>query len=90
MIRPLGDGERIVVAWAERASGPGWFNRLIWYLVRDRAGALRIEAIQPEDQSVPLSVLHATAATLTADLTAWARAAVPTHDADTTRKDSPK
>lgn len=97
MIHPLADGDRIVVALAERASGPGWLNPLVWYLVRDRNGALRIEAIQPEDQTVPLRVLQATAAKLTAELTAWTRATVPDpharHNAivtpDTTGKDTP-
>lgn len=43
--------DRIVTAWPEYVSGPGWANRPIWVIVRDGNGKLRMECIQPEDQT---------------------------------------
>lgn len=48
MIR-LAANEHIVHAWGERASGPGWSNQPTWVLVREAAGKLRIECVQPQD-----------------------------------------
>lgn len=49
--------EHVVVAWAENASGPGWANRLVWVLLRDGNGKLRLEDIQREEMSYRMSVL---------------------------------
>jgi len=47
----------IVAAWAERCSGPGWSNTIIWYLERDEMGTLRVEAIQPNEQTAEMMEL---------------------------------
>lgn len=46
----LEDRDTIVTAWAESCGGPGWSNRVIWVLVRDGMGSLRMECLQPKEQ----------------------------------------
>jgi hypothetical protein len=41
----------VVTAWAERPKGPGWANALVLVLFRDRDGTLRVEAVQPGEQT---------------------------------------
>ncbi len=55
-------GDRIVTAWAERCHGPGWSNPIVWLLVRDAAGKLRIDGVQPNEQSEGMLTLHGVAA----------------------------
>jgi hypothetical protein len=50
--------KEIVAAWAEPCSGPGWANTPLWYLVRDVSGALRIECLQPDEQTREMLVLY--------------------------------
>ena len=66
----LNDGDRIVTAWAEHATGPGWSNQLVWVLVRERTGGLREEAIQPEDQTTEMQTLFWVCEAATKALTA--------------------
>jgi len=48
----LSEHDRIVVAYARKASGPGWSNRPLWVIVEDRiTGRMREECIQPQQQS---------------------------------------
>ena len=47
----------IMTAWAEACHGPGWANQPVWVLVKDDAGALKIECIQPEDQTAAIGWL---------------------------------
>ena len=49
---------QIVTAWAESASGPGWANQPVWVLVRERCGKLRIECLQPDEQSRDIHTLY--------------------------------
>ncbi len=58
----------IIVAWAERCSGPGWSNSIIWYLTRDHAGNLSIHDIQPAKMSVTMRALFNTSAVVQQDL----------------------
>lgn len=53
----LGEGKRIVTAWAENCSGPGWKNQIIWVLIQEVSGLLRQEALQPEDQTAGMRAL---------------------------------
>ena len=46
----LSQRDRIVCAYAERSSGPGWFNLPLIVVIRDGNGRLREEYIQPKDQ----------------------------------------
>lgn len=54
----LGKHDRIVTAYAQRASGPGWSNSPLWVIVRDGDGKLREECIQPEERTAPLHWLY--------------------------------
>lgn len=47
----INDGDYIVTAWAEPASGPGWANRPVWVLVRNRNGEHRVECLQPSEHT---------------------------------------
>lgn len=48
--------EHVVTAWGERCAGPGWANHPVWVLIRDvRDGKLRIDCVQPADQSDAMS-----------------------------------
>lgn len=56
----VADKRHIVCAWAERASGPGWSNSLVWYITRDGNGVLRQECLQPDEQSHDIRLLYET------------------------------
>lgn len=46
----IAEDEDVVMAWAEKASGPGWSNIPVWVLIRqDFTGRLRIECLQPDE-----------------------------------------
>lgn len=70
----LGEGDSIVTAWAESPSGPGWSNRLVWALVRNRTHGLRLESIQPDDQTADMLLLFDVALSATGALTSAVRA----------------
>lgn len=54
----LREGETVAAAWAEECHGPGWSNRVVWVLVRGVGGdSLRVDSIQPEEQSPVLAAL---------------------------------
>ena len=72
----LKDGDVVVTAWAERASGPGWSNQLVWVLIRERGGKLREEAFQPCDQSDGMYELFNVCAAATESLTAEVKRAL--------------
>lgn len=42
--------DRIVTAWAEACSGPGWQNNIVWVLIHGGDGRHRVEALQPGEQ----------------------------------------
>ena len=58
----------IVSAWAEKCSGPGWSNQVVWYLTRDSAGNLKIHDIQPGDMSDAMLHLFNTSAVVHGDM----------------------
>jgi len=68
--------EHVVVAWAEKARGSGWSNDLIWVLVRDGDGHLRIHAIQPTEQNREMLVLHGPSEAVCSQLTQEVRNAI--------------
>lgn len=53
----LADGERIIAVVPETCSGPGWINSVVWVHIADKAGKLRTEAIQPNEQTPQLRTL---------------------------------
>ncbi len=56
------DPDRVVTAWAEFASGPGWANTPVWYIWRDTDGTLREGCLQPDEQSDRMLTLFGVAA----------------------------
>ncbi len=54
----LNEGDHIVTAYAEAGSGPGWSNTPVWVVIRSRTHELRIEAIQPGEQSAEILWLY--------------------------------
>lgn len=60
---------KVITAWAEEARGPGWHNNIVWALVRDSFGELRIEAIQPDQQTPVMLALHGVSATMAKTMT---------------------
>lgn len=60
----LGKHERIVCAYAQPASGPGWANAPLWLIVRGEDGRLREECLQPEQQGKEVEQLYAVSAAL--------------------------
>lgn len=66
----LAEFDSIVTAWAENACGPGWSNSLVWVLVRDGNGKLRVEALQPDEQTADIVHAFAYSALATGKLTA--------------------
>lgn len=54
----LRPGEHVVCAFAERAAGPGWANAPIWVIVRDVNGEMRLECLQPIEQTNEMLVLY--------------------------------
>lgn len=86
-IPKLGGHEYVVTAYAEPADGPGWSNRPLWIVIRDSAtNRVRIEAIQPEDQTAEMRALYAISAHCHATLTHEARAWIAEHGARPKRK----
>jgi chaperonin GroEL (HSP60 family) len=54
----LAKGERVVCAWAERASGPGWSNFPVWVILEDYNGKMRRECLQPDEQTAEILLLR--------------------------------
>lgn len=51
--------DTIITAYAESASGPGWGNTPIWFVVRSRLdGKLRQECLQPNEQTDEMHILY--------------------------------
>lgn len=70
----FGEHDKVMVAWAEPARGPGWANQPIWVLVRSQLdGGLRIECVQPGEQSREMLLLYGVSAAVTRDMTDWTR-----------------
>jgi len=58
----------VIAAWAERCSGPGWSNHIVWYLTQDSTGNLKIHDIQPGDMSDAMLHLLNTSAAVHTDM----------------------
>ena len=70
MRMPAVPPETVIAAWCEYCTGPGWSNRLVWFLYRDRTGALKTECFQPSEQTLSMIMLFKVAAAATEELTA--------------------
>jgi hypothetical protein len=62
--------DTVVTAWATREHGPGWSNTPVWVLLRADDGRLRVECIQPEEQSAAMRTLHGVSAAAAGAMTA--------------------
>ena len=51
-------GETIVTAYAESVCGPGWANSPIWVIIREPGGGLRMDTLQPNEQTKILRCLY--------------------------------
>lgn len=72
---------RVVVAWGEYASGPGWGNQPLWYIVCDsNHTTLTVECLQPEEQTAEMRLLFAASEVITRQLTAFVEG-LPQRDA---------
>lgn len=49
--------ERIIAVVPERAHGPGWANQPVWVYISDPTGKLRMECLQPDEQSAAMLAL---------------------------------
>ena len=54
----LQNGDYVITAYAEPASGPGWANSPIWVIVGNRNGHMRQECIQPDRHTTYMSMLY--------------------------------
>lgn len=54
----LKKGERVVTAYAETASGPGWSNTPLWVIIEDHNGYCRRACIQPKEFSIAIHTLY--------------------------------
>ncbi len=50
--------EYIVTAYAEPAAGPGWSNTPIWIVINNVLNKMRLECLQPEQQSAEMRTLY--------------------------------
>jgi hypothetical protein len=59
----LDEWERVVCAYARKASGPGWANDPLYVVIEDhRTGKMREECIQPGQQNYEMRLLYNIAA----------------------------
>lgn len=72
----LHEGESVVTAWAERCSGPGWSNSVVWVLLRSRDFKLRIIGLQPGEQTEGLRAMFGVSAVLQESVRAEAESAL--------------
>lgn len=49
---------KVLTAYAESASGPGWANWPIWYIVRNDDGTLTEGCLQPQEQTSEMFTLY--------------------------------
>lgn len=68
---------RIITAWAETCTGPGWHSRIVWILVMVGPGVYRVHAIQPEDQTPGMHTLFDISETVSRAMTAVVRMSHP-------------
>jgi hypothetical protein len=60
--------DRMVTAYAQPASGPGWSNRPLYVIVEDRDGKMRSECLQPGEFSRDLELLYGIASVVHGEL----------------------
>ena len=69
--------DSVVCAYAESASGPGWANAPVWFVIRSRLdGTLRHECLQPDEQTPEMQHLYSTSLAAHLAMTAAVRRAI--------------
>lgn len=58
----ISKGDRVVATHCEYASGPGWSNEIVWVVIQEQGGKLRMEAIQPKERTSEIALLMETCA----------------------------
>lgn len=58
----LGERDVVVHAWAEPCGGPGWNNTPVKVLVMDGDNHVRIEYLQPDEQTRDMVTLYSVSA----------------------------
>ena len=53
----LKPGDRVLAARPENASGSGWRNKPIWVYVEGTGGTIRVECLQPDEQTENMLLL---------------------------------
>lgn len=71
----LRKGDKIITAYAERASGPGWANSPLWLIVCGADRELRQECIQPDEQTKEMHALYSASEAVHCSMTAYTRMA---------------
>lgn len=61
--------DTVIVAFAEAAGGPGWSNTPVWVVVQEPMGKLRVECLQPDEQSHEMATLYGVSSAIHAALT---------------------
>ncbi len=83
----FGEYDQIVTAWAESAAGPGWGNQPLWVLVKSQLdGNLRIECLQPSEQSKEQLTLYKLSEEAHRAMTDWTRHHLQSKDKSHGRK----
>ena len=58
-MEPLKDSEYIITAYADPCYGPGWSNRPVSVIIKDRnTGVIRENMLQPEEQNSDILLLY--------------------------------
>ena len=73
----LANGERIITAWAEGASGHGWSNQPFWVLIQEGDGDLRLDCLQPDEHTELIMSLYDISESVHLAMTAAAVKAIP-------------
>lgn len=61
--------KQVIVAWAEHASGPGWRNEIIWYIIQEAGGKLVQKCLQPHEQTALMVAVADSSAAVTRTMT---------------------
>ena len=58
----------ILTAYADPANGPGWSNTPVWIVVQDDSGIIRMECLQPEEQTPAMQTLYCVSAAVNIEM----------------------
>lgn len=72
----ISKSDKIITAYAEYCSGPGWVNNIVSVLVQDSDGALRLETLQPDEQTPRMRALFSVSEVSSWSMTSAVREAV--------------